>query len=81
VIALVMALLIAGCGPFTESTHSTTLLSNRASAGQVIYSIAEETAFTTALDAYAVLLPKQGVDAGTTWTKILVRAIGTIESL
>jgi hypothetical protein len=28
----------------------------------VIYRISEETAFTTALDAYAVLLPKQSVD-------------------
>src|SRR5437660_8120059 len=59
---MVGALLIAGCGPFTLSTHSTTLSSDGTNAGQVIYRISEETAFTTALDAYAVLLPKQGVD-------------------
>ena len=56
------ALLITGCAT-TESTHGTTLWGGGAGAGQVtIYRISEETAFTTALDAYAVLAPKQGVD-------------------
>jgi hypothetical protein len=52
-------LLIAGC---SWSAHSTTLVREGSSAGQVIYCISEETAFTTALDAYAVLYPKQSVD-------------------
>jgi hypothetical protein len=54
------ALLITGCGGWR--THSTTLSRDGASAEQVIYRISEEAAFTTALDAYAVLFPKQGVD-------------------
>ena len=53
------ALLITGCG---WSTHSTTLSKDGSSVGQTIYRISEETAFTTALDAYAVLFPKQSVD-------------------
>jgi hypothetical protein len=53
------ALLITGC---SWNTHSTTLLGDGPSAGQVIYRVSEETAFTTALDAYAVLYPKQTVD-------------------
>ena len=52
-------LLITGC---SWNTHSTTLLRDGSSAGQVIYRISEETAFTTALDAYAALYPKQSVD-------------------
>ena len=59
---MVGVLLIAGCGPFTLSTHSTTLSGDGTSSGQVIYRISEETAFTTVLDAFAVLLPDQGVD-------------------
>jgi hypothetical protein len=51
------ALLITGC-----STHSTTLVRDGTGAGQIIYRISEETAFTTALDVYAVLYPKQSVD-------------------
>jgi len=58
--AIFEALLITGC---SWSTHSTTLLRDgSSSAGQVIYRISEETAFTTALDAYAVRYPKQSVD-------------------
>lgn len=52
------ALLLAGC-----SAHSTTLVRrDNGTKGQVIYRISEETAFTTALEAYAVLFPKQSVD-------------------
>jgi hypothetical protein len=53
-------LLITGCGGW--STHSTTLARDGVGAGQVIYRISEEKAFTTALDAYAALFPKQSVD-------------------
>src|SRR5262245_39817096 len=56
---LLETLLITGC---SWSTHSTTLSKDGPNAGQVIYRISEETAFTTALDAYAVLYPKQSVD-------------------
>jgi len=57
---IVGALLIPGCGGW--STHGTTLSRDGGSAGQVIYRISEETAFMTALDAYAVLFAKQSVD-------------------
>jgi hypothetical protein len=57
-VLMLVALLIISC-----SAHSTTLLvRNGPSGGQVIYRISEETAFTTALDAYAVLFPKKSVD-------------------
>ena len=51
--------LMGGCG---WSSHSTTLSRDGSRAGQVIYRISEETAFTTALAAYAALYPKQSVD-------------------
>jgi hypothetical protein len=54
-----VALLITGC---SWRAHDTTLSRDGSTAGQVIYRISEEMAFTTALDAYAVLLPKQSVD-------------------
>jgi hypothetical protein len=54
---MLTALPITGC-----SAHSTTLLRDGPSAGQVIYRISEETAFTAALEAYAVLFPKKSVD-------------------
>ncbi len=56
VVALV-GLLAAGC-----ASSSTTLLRPDLGPGQVIYRISEEKAFTIALDAYALLLPKQSVD-------------------
>ncbi len=49
------ALSLAAC-----STHNTTLV-NRG-AGQIIYRLSEEQAFTTVIDAYAEILPKQGLD-------------------
>jgi hypothetical protein len=51
-----LTLLITAC-----STHLTTL-SGDGSSGQTIYRISEDTAFTTVLDLYAVLFPKQSVD-------------------
>jgi Short C-terminal domain len=51
------ALSIAGC-----SARSTTLRWDEPNARQVIYRISEETAFTTALEGYAALYPKQSVD-------------------
>ena len=54
---ILAALSIIGC-----SAHSTTLLRDGPSAGQVIYRVSEETAFTTALEAYAALFPKKNVD-------------------
>jgi hypothetical protein len=60
------ALSIAGC-----SAHSSTVLRDGSGAGQVIYRVSEETAFTTALEAYAALFPKKSVDdidVGTTRT-------------
>lgn len=54
---MLAALSITGC-----SAHSTTLLRDGLSTGQVIYRISEETAFTVALEAYAVLFPKKSVD-------------------
>ena len=56
----VMAMLttvVTGC-----SSSGTTLSRSGGSGEQVIYQISEEQAFTTALDAYAVLYPKQSVD-------------------
>jgi hypothetical protein len=47
----------AGC-----ASSSTTLVRPDLGAGQVIYRISEEKAFTIGLDAYALLLPKQSVD-------------------
>ena len=51
------ALTITGC-----SAHSTTLMWDEPNARQVIYRISEETAFTTALEAYAALFPTKSVD-------------------
>src|SRR5689334_13715054 len=51
-----LALGAAGC------TASTTLTRPDQGAGQVIYRISEEKAFTIVLEAYAALLPKQSVD-------------------
>ncbi len=42
------------------STHNTTLVSR--DAGQVIYPLTEEQAFTLVIDAYADVLPKQSLD-------------------
>lgn len=56
VAAMLMALVAAGC------TASTTLARRDQGEGHVIYRVSEEKAFTIALDAYAVLLPKQSVD-------------------
>ena len=53
----VAALSIIGC-----SAHSTTLLWDEPNARQVIYHVSEETAFTTALEAYAALFPSKSVD-------------------
>jgi len=55
-VGMFAALSITGC-----SAHSTTLL-REGRAGQVIYGVSEETAFRTALEAYAALYPKQSVD-------------------
>jgi hypothetical protein len=54
---MVGALLMAGC-----SAHTTTLVRRDGGTGQVIYRISEETAFMTALEAYAALYPKKSVD-------------------
>jgi hypothetical protein len=54
---VVLALIAAGC-----ATSHTTLVRPDLGGGQVIYQISEEKAFTTALEAYAVFLPKQSVD-------------------
>ena len=55
--AVFMALTATGC-----ATSATTLVRPDSGGAQVIYQISEETAFTTALKAYAALLPKQSVD-------------------
>jgi Short C-terminal domain len=55
--AAMLALAAAGC-----SASMTTLTRPDLGGAQVIYQISEERAFTTALEAYAVLLPKQSVD-------------------
>lgn len=44
------------------ATHTTTLVRADSGEGQVIYRVSEEQAFTIALEAYAILLPKQSVD-------------------
>lgn len=51
-----------GLTSFGCSTHSTTLVRSEQGEERVIYRISEEKAFTIALDAYAILLPKQSVD-------------------
>src|SRR5262245_24481890 len=55
---LAESLLVTGCSWKTQSTT----LTRQGAAAQVIYRISEETAFTTALEAYAGLYPKQSVD-------------------
>src|SRR5690349_15335153 len=55
--AALLGLLTIGC-----SANMTTLTRADLGGAQVIYRISEEQAFTTALEAYAVLLPKQSVD-------------------
>ena len=52
-----LVLVAAGC-----ASSGTTLVRPDVRDGHVIYRISEETAFTTALEAYAVLYPKQSVD-------------------
>jgi hypothetical protein len=52
-----LGLAVTGC-----SANMTTLTRPDLGEAQVIYHISEERAFTTALEAYAVLLPKQSVD-------------------
>lgn len=56
-VGMLAALSITGC-----SAHSTTLLWEEPNARQVIYRVSEETAFTTALEAYAALFPSKSVD-------------------
>src|SRR5215831_18193287 len=56
-VGILAALSITGC-----SAHSTTLLWNEPNASQVIYRVSEDTAFTTALEAYAALYPSKSVD-------------------
>jgi hypothetical protein len=46
----------------TACSSAATTLNQPQRTGQVIYRISEEQAFTTALDAYAALYPKQSVD-------------------
>lgn len=55
--AALLGLLTIGC-----SANMNTLTRADLGGAQVIYRISEEQAFTTALEAYAVLLPKQSVD-------------------
>ena len=57
VAGLLMTLIATGC-----ATSHSTLVRPDLGGGQVIYRISEEKAFTTALEAYAVFLPKQSVD-------------------
>ncbi|MGH9893195.1 MAG: hypothetical protein ACREA0_14640 [bacterium] len=57
VAAALMALVATGC-----ASSGTTLIRPGRSEGRVIYRISEEQAFTTALEAYAALYPKQSVD-------------------
>ena len=52
-----MALTATGC-----AVSSSTLVRPDQGGSQVIYRISEEQAFTTALEAYAVLTPKQSVE-------------------
>lgn len=56
-VGILAALSITGC-----SAHSTTLSWDEPNARQVIYRVSEETAFTTALEAYAALYPSKSVD-------------------
>jgi hypothetical protein len=53
-----MAFVISGC----SATATSTTLTRPGQAGQAIYQISEQQAFTTALEAYAALYPKQSVD-------------------
>jgi hypothetical protein len=55
--AALMVLMVNGC-----AVTSTTLVRPDQGGSQVIYRISEEQAFTTALEAYAELTPKQSVD-------------------
>ena len=55
--AVLIGLAAAGC-----SASMNTLARPDLGGAQVIYQISEEKAFTSALEAYAVLLPKQSVD-------------------
>jgi Short C-terminal domain len=56
-VLLLLVVCATGC-----SAHSTTLLKDDSSSGQVIYRVSEETAFMTALEAYAALYAKKSVD-------------------
>jgi hypothetical protein len=56
-VGMLAVLAITGC-----SAHSTTLLWDEPNARQVIYRVSEETAFTTALEAYGALFPSKSVD-------------------
>jgi hypothetical protein len=56
------AVVLIGLAATGCASSSTTLVRPDLGAGQVIYRISEEQAFTIALDAYAQLLPKQSVD-------------------
>jgi hypothetical protein len=60
--ASVVSLLLAALSVVGCSAHSTTLLWDEPNARQVIYRVSEETAFTTALEAYAALYPSKSVD-------------------
>jgi hypothetical protein len=55
---MLMLVLAAGC---SASAHSTSLV-RVGIEGQVLYRVSEETAFSTALEAYAMLYPRQRVD-------------------
>lgn len=56
-VMVMMTAVVTGC-----ASSGTTLRRPGGSGRQVIYQMSEELAFTTALDAYAVLYPKQSVD-------------------
>src|SRR5437867_764658 len=58
----VLALTLAALSSVGCSAHNTTLLWDEPNARQVIYRVSEETAFTTALEAYAALFPSKSVD-------------------
>ena len=57
VAGVVLGLAVTGC-----SANMSTLTRADLGGAQMIYRISEQRAFTTALEAYAVLLPKQSVD-------------------
>jgi hypothetical protein len=57
VFCILLVLVAGGC-----ATSGTTRVNPELGAGDVIYRISEEKAFTTALEAYAALYPKQSVD-------------------